>query len=123
MPLNPVQVQYQLAELGRRVGVEETAVQALEGRVSALENEAPAPADTSWVAPLAALADRLGVLEAILLNVPATRLLGRHAATAGAAQAIAVGTGLALSGGVLVNTGGGGGGSSGWSSGFSSGFS
>lgn len=95
---------YRVTELWRRVPIAETT---LASNVSALQ----------------ALANRVAALEAILLNVPPDRLLGRYSATTGPAQFIRIGTGLDLSGDTLVNTGGGGGGStSAWSSGFSSGF-
>lgn len=69
------------------------------------------------------LTTRVETLEALLLNVPAERLLGRHDGTPGVAQFVRIGTGLDLVGDTLVNTGGGGGGGSGaWSSGFSAGF-
>jgi hypothetical protein len=62
-------------------------------------------------ATAAGLSTRVQTLEGILLNVPADRLLGRHATTAGPAQYVRIGTGLDLQADVLVNTGGGGGGS------------
>jgi len=52
----------------------------------------------------ASLTARVAVLEGILLNVPGDRLLGRHAATTGPAQAIRIGTGLDLVDDVLTNT-------------------
>lgn len=96
--MTPQEINHAIRELRRRMTTAETLVAASDVRAAAL--------------------------EAILLNVPADRLLGRHSTTTGPAQFIRIGTGLDLQDDVLVNTGGGGGGgSSAWSSGFSSGFS
>lgn len=97
--MNAWQVEYAIKELQRRAVSDAATVEALTLRVA--------------------------TLEGIVLNVPADRLLGRHATTPGPAQAIRVGTGLELQDDVLANTGGGGGGGGGraFSSGFSSGFS
>lgn len=78
---------YRVTELWRRLGIDEVALQALTTRVA--------------------------TLEAILLNVPPDRLLGRYATTTGPAQFIRIGTGLDLVDDILTNTGGGGGGGGG----------
>lgn len=59
-------------------------------------------------AAVVSLSTRITTLEALLLNVPGERLLGRWSPTTGPAQFIRIGTGLDLVDDVLVNTGGGG---------------
>lgn len=77
------QIEYAIAELQRRLASDFAVVESQELRIVILEN--------------------------LLLNIPANRLLGRYAATAGASQYIQIGLGLDLQGDTLVNTGGGGG--------------
>ena len=69
---------------------------SLASRVSALE-----AADGT-------ILSRLAALEALILNVPTDRLLGRYSAGVGPVQFVQIGTGLDLVGDTLVNTGGGG---------------
>ena len=75
------QIEYAIAELQRRAAGDAATIASLESRIL--------------------------VLEGLLLNVPSNRLLGRYATTAGIAQNVRIGTGLAIQADVLVNTGGG----------------
>lgn len=77
-------------------------------------------------ATIISLNSKIAILEALLLQVPNNRLLGRYAGTTGPAQFVQIGTGLEIQVDTLVNTGGGGGGdpmTGASSDGFSSGFS
>jgi len=81
MSMTPWQIEFAISELQKRIASDAVTINSLETRIL--------------------------VLEGLLLNVPANRLLGRYSSTPGVAQNIRIGTGLALQSDRLVNTGGG----------------